>query len=126
MAQVDTSDSGRILQLATGFWHTQALYVAAQDGKFHEMMDAQFDGPGRGDFTVPELMQMAVNIGLDEQQFRTRMQRGLYRKSIWDRREQVAGLGIRSTPTVLINGRVVQTKTYSCLAQLIEEAAATG
>lgn len=103
----------------------EALYVAAQDGKFHEMMDAQFAGAnGRGYYTVPQLLQMAVDIGLDEAAFTDRLRRGLNRDAIVRRRNQIASLGIRSTPTVLINGRAVKTKSLNCLVQLIEEAAA--
>jgi len=102
----------------------EALYVAAQDGKFHEMIDAQFAGAGQGYFTVPQLLQMAVDIGLDEASFMERLRRGLNREAIWMRREQIAALGIRSTPTVMINGRVVKTRSPGCLAQLVEEAAA--
>ena len=103
----------------------EALYVAAQDGKFHEMMDAQFAGAtGKGYYTVPEILQMAVDIGLDEAKFTERMRRGLNRQAIMQRREQIAALGIRTTPTVMINGRVAKTNSWSCLSQLIEEASA--
>jgi uncharacterized membrane protein/predicted DsbA family dithiol-disulfide isomerase len=103
----------------------EALYVAAQDGKFHEMMEAQFAGAtGKGYYTVPELLQMAVDIGLDEASFTERLRRGLNRDAIWSRRVQVAELGIRSTPTVMINGRLVRTKSLDCLIQFVEEAAA--
>ncbi len=103
----------------------EALYVAAQDGKFHEMMEAQFEGAtGQGYYTVPQLLQMAVDIGLDEASFTDRLRRGLNRDAIGRRRNQIASLGIRSTPTIMINGRVVKSRSMSCLVQFIEEAAA--
>lgn len=106
----------------------EALYVAAQDGKdkYFAMIDAQFEAQKPSGLSIPELAQLAKNIGLDPEVFSARVNRGLNRQTIASRRQQVASYGLRGVPTVLINGRVIagQSKTIACLEQMIDQAAA--
>ncbi|MFT5145003.1 MAG: protein-disulfide isomerase, partial [Thalassolituus oleivorans] len=60
----------------------EALYVAAQDGKFSEMVDAQFANQKAGGLSVAELATMAGTMGIDPQVFATRVSRGLNQASI--------------------------------------------
>jgi predicted DsbA family dithiol-disulfide isomerase len=104
----------------------EALYVAAQDGKYYEMLEQQFAAQGPNGYTPAQLRQMAETIGLDGATFQDRLARGLNRQAIVQRRMQISQLGVRGTPVVMINGRFVaaESKTIACLRQMIDEAAA--
>lgn len=104
----------------------EALYVAAQDGKYYEMLEQQFAAQGPNGYTPAQLRQMAETIGLDGAKFQERLARGLNRQAIVQRRMQISQLGVRGTPSVMINGRFVagESKTIACLRQMIDEAAA--
>lgn len=104
----------------------EALYVAAQDGKYYEMLEQQFAAQGPNGYTPAQLRQMAEDIGLDGATFQDRLARGLNRQAIVQRRMQISQLGVRGTPVVMINGRFVasESKTIACLRQMIDEAAA--
>ncbi|MBO6575430.1 MAG: thioredoxin domain-containing protein [Rhodothermales bacterium] len=104
----------------------EALYVAAQDGKYLEMVDAQFEAQKPGGLSVDELAQLAAGMGIDAEVFARRVNRGLNRDAIAARREQARSIGLAGVPTVLINGRVVASasKSVECLQELIDAAAA--
>lgn len=103
----------------------EALYVAAQDGKFHEMIDAQFTVQKSSGLSVPELASLAAGMGIDSTVFAQRVSRGLNRTMIASRREQIRNLGVGGVPTVMINGRLIKSeaKTVACLQEMIEAAA---
>lgn len=103
----------------------EALLAAAQEGKFFEMLERQFE---RQDGAMPleEIQEIAREVGMDVDKMTAQLRNDIFTPVLLDRRREIAARGIRSTPTVLINGRVVATKTAECLAQLIEEEAAEG
>ena len=101
----------------------EALYFAAQDGKFFEMMEEQFRRLSPQAISIDELGEIATQIGLDGDLMRTRLQRGLYQNIIMRQRQAGVEAGIRSVPAVMINGRFVRTRSASCIGQLIEAAA---
>jgi protein-disulfide isomerase len=45
---------------------------------------------------------------------------------IMARRQEIIDMGIRGTPAVMINGRVIdgQSKSFECIVELIDKAAA--
>lgn len=106
----------------------EALYVAAQDGKFDEMIDAQFLAQKASGLSIPELAGLASGMGIDSTVFAQRVSRGLNRTMIASRREQIRNLGVGGVPTVMINGRLIKSeaKTVACLQEMIEAAAPTG
>lgn len=102
----------------------EALYIAAQEGKYFDMLDAQFNIQKPGGLSLYELRQIASELAMDPDRLQARLERGLYRKDILGKREQIIELGVRSTPTLVINGRFItdaRAKTLDCLSQLIEE-----
>ena len=102
----------------------EALLAAAQEGKYFEMLDRQFERQ-HGAMPLDEIQEIAREVGMDVEKLTAQLQNDTFTQALLDRRQEVAALGIRSTPTVLINGRVVATKTAACIGQLIEEAAET-
>ncbi len=106
----------------------EAMYVAAQDGQYYGMLEALFAAQGPNGYTPAQLRTMAEGLGIDGATFMDRLSRGLNREQIVRRRMQISQMGIRGTPAVMINGRLVHnsSKTVACLRQMIDEAAAAG
>jgi protein-disulfide isomerase/uncharacterized membrane protein len=101
----------------------QALYAAAQEGKFLEMLEAQFERQ-QGTVTTREVETIASDIGMNAETLMTRIESNRYRPYILEQRQKAIDLGVSSTPTVLINGHFVQTRSADCLTQFIEQAQA--
>jgi protein-disulfide isomerase/uncharacterized membrane protein len=103
----------------------EALYAAAQDGKFNEMLGGQFDRQRQGGLAMSDLREIATQIGMDANQLEQRIERGLYRNTTMQQREIAASLGLRGVPAVFINGRMVEgrSRTVACLRELLEDAA---
>jgi len=105
---------------------SEALYAAAQEGKFFEMLDHQFalQKPQTG-LSTEDLRQIAADIGMDPDALVARLERGIYRGTLVQEKQKGVAIGINSTPTVLINGRFVsvQSRSADCLRTMIEAAA---
>lgn len=104
----------------------EALFVAAQDGKYFEMLDAQYDNQKSGGLSVTELTNLAKEIGLDVVKFKSQMEKGQYRSGILARRQEISDLGVRGTPALMINGKFVDggSKSLTCINELIKKEAA--
>ena len=99
----------------------QALYAAAQEGKFMEMLEAQF-ARQRGTVTTREVETIATEIGMNAETLMTRIESNRYRDYILEQRQAAIDLGVNSTPSVLINGHFVQSRSADCLQQFIQQA----
>jgi hypothetical protein len=51
-----------------------------------------------------------------------RIEEGAYQPYILEQRKRAVGVGVDSTPTVLVNGHFVKTRTQQCLNAFIEQA----
>ncbi len=103
----------------------EALYITAQEGKYYDMLDAQYNVQKSGGLSLYELRQIAAELDVDPDQLQARLERGLYRTDILSKKEQIKELGVSGTPTLVINGRFItdsDAKTVECLSRLIEEA----
>lgn len=103
----------------------EALYAAEQEGKFTEMLEAQFAqlaGHGGGGLSPQQLGQIAQQIGMDPSVLASRLQQGTHRARTLQQRQLAAEIGVDSTPTVLVNGRFVarESRTPRCLSAFIE------
>ncbi len=101
-----------------------ALLAASQEGKYFEMLEAQFarQNPQTG-LHLDALRQIAGEIGMDANVMERRLRSGVYQRLVQRQSEKVTKeLNVREVPTVLINGRNVANKTKECLSQLIEAA----
>jgi protein-disulfide isomerase len=102
-----------------------ALYAAAQDSRFFEMLELQFAEHAPGGLSREELQALAVRIGMDPDLMTRRIQSGVYLSALSETREQGRQAGVTAVPALMINGRWVDgnSRTAACIAQLIEEAA---
>jgi protein-disulfide isomerase len=105
----------------------EALFVAGQDGKYFEMLEAQYAQQKPGGLSFDELIAIAAGIGLDPVVFKGRLEKGLNQKMILERRQEISSLGVRGTPAVMINGKFVDSgsKSLNCINQLIAAEAAS-
>lgn len=103
----------------------EALYAAAQENKFEEMLVKQFERQKQGGLNVRELREIASEIGMDPDQLQQRIDRGIYRDVVMQQRVIASNIGLSGVPTILVNGRFVASpsKTKECLGQIIEDAA---
>lgn len=105
---------------------SEALYAAAQEGKFFDMLDHQYaiQQPQTG-LSEDQLRAIAEQIGMNPDVLMQRVRSGLYRRMLAEQKEMAADAGVTGTPAVLINGRFVdgRSRTVECLAQLIDQAA---
>ena len=104
---------------------TEALYVAAQEGKYFDMLDAQYLHQKQGGMSMDEVTVLAGDIGLETAVFRQRLEQGLNQRMILERRQQIAEMGVRGTPSVMINGQLGAGDSLAriCLNQLIADEA---
>ena len=101
----------------------EAMYYAAQEGKYYDMLDKQFERQHAGGLTEEEVREIATELEMDADKLISRVNRGMYTEQLLSRREEISNLGVTGTPTILINGRFLNgnSKTTECLTRLIEE-----
>lgn len=102
----------------------QALYVAAQSGKFSEMLDAQYARQSQSGISMSDLRAIAKEIDMDPDVLSDRVEQNEYRDQVLQQRKRAVKIGVDSTPTVLVNGHFVQSRTPECMNTFIEQAKA--
>lgn len=102
----------------------QALYVAAQSGKFSEMLDAQYARQNRSGISMSDLRAIASEIGMDSDVLSEKVDQNAHRDQVLKQRKRAVKIGVDSTPTVLVNGYFVKTRTPECMNTFIEQAKA--
>lgn len=102
----------------------QALYAAAESGKFFEMMDAQFKAQKQGGLSATEISAIFDEIGLSGEEMIQRIASGRYQNAVQDDYLRIRNAGVSRFPTVWINGRRVGVRSTECIGRLIEEAGA--
>ncbi len=102
-----------------------ALYAAAQEGKFFDMLTLQFANQQPRGLSAEQLRAIAARIGMNPDVMMQRIQSGIYTTVLQMQQRQAQEIGLNSVPAVLINGRLIAnaSKTPECLGRLIEAAA---
>ena len=101
----------------------EALYIAKEQGKFSEMLDAQMALKETRGLSIDRVRALAEEIGMDVSMLNTRLRSGIYRNVIIEQSRKASEIGLNTVPAVLINGRFVGSRSMECLSQFIEEAA---
>ncbi len=103
----------------------EAIWLAADQGKYLEMIELQFKSQQPGGLSEAKLRELAASLKLDLQAFDEGLQNGKYRQKVLSDKERINQNGINSAPKILLNGKFVgskgQTITESCLGKLIEQ-----
>ena len=88
---------------AEAFASARAAFCAGEQGFFWQYQDALFSSP---DLSAESLNKIAKNLGLRQPQFQTCVNSEASRAVVLRDLQEAKRLGINSTPTFIINGRV--------------------
>ena len=92
---------------------------------YHDMLYANQTGENVGDFTTTRLVGFAVALGMDKSSFSQCLGSKKYQSQIDQDQALGASLGIQSTPSFEINGKLVEgAQPFSVFAQAIDQALA--
>lgn len=92
---------------------------------YHKLVFTNQSGEGEGAFSVRRLKAFAETLGLDMNQFNACLDSGRYAADVRADEQLARSFGIQSTPTILVNGRIVEGgANYGTLQQAIEAALA--
>ncbi|MFW5955354.1 MAG: thioredoxin domain-containing protein [Rhodothermales bacterium] len=123
-------DNARFFYKPVALWphsvpQIEALYAAAQENLFEEMLQAQFNRQNQSGLNIEELRQIAQQIGMNASVLQQRIERGIYRNTVMRQREIAGEVGLTGVPAILINGRFIdgRSRNVACITQLIEEEA---
>jgi protein-disulfide isomerase len=97
----------------------EASLCANEQRKFWEFYDALFSDQSRLD--VASLKQRAQAMGLNTTAFNTCLDSGSQAPAIQKDREDARKIGVSSTPTVFINGRLLGGRSYAEIQEVIED-----
>jgi protein-disulfide isomerase len=107
-------------------WAAEASECAADQDAFWEYHDKLFDsqsGENRGAFNKDNLKRFALELGLDTKTFDECLDTGKYTSIVQDETQAAQSLGLTSTPTFIINGKLVfGAQPFEAFQQYIEAA----
>ena len=105
-------------------WAAEAAECAADQNKFWEYHDTLYSsqsGENQGAFNKDNLKKIAEGLGLDTSAFNECFDSGKYKQLIQDDSNAASSLGVRSTPTFLINGQaIVGAQPFEIFQQTID------
>ncbi len=98
----------------------EAAYCADEQGKFWDMHDQLFSKGGP--IGEPDIQRFAAQIGADRQQFATCLASGKFKEAWKPGLEEGLRVGVQSTPTFFINGRLlVGAGSVEAFARIIDD-----
>jgi protein-disulfide isomerase len=104
-------------------WAAEATECANEQGKFWEYHDKLFDNQGGenvGAFSKANLKRFAGEMKLDTAAFNVCLDSDKYLAKVRADTAQSSSMGVSSTPTLFINGRMLEgAPPYDQLAQLL-------
>ena len=102
------------------FAAARASRCAGEQGRFWEYHDRLFEHQDR--LLPDDLREHAARVGLDAAAFDTCLAASTYAGRVRDGVAQGTGLGVSSTPTVYVNGRLISgAQPYELFAAVIDE-----
>lgn len=107
-------------------WAAEASECANEQGRFWDYYDKLFkeqDGENVGAFGKENLMRYATDLGLNAAQFNQCLDSGKYTAKVQQETTQGRQEGVRGTPTVFVNGQLIEGGAdYRVLRAAIETA----
>ncbi len=105
-------------------WAAEAAECASDQNKFweyHDKLYASQAGENQGAFNKDNLKKFAEELALDTSTFDQCLDSGKYTQLVQDESSLASSIGVRSTPTFLINGQaVVGAQPYEIFQQTID------
>jgi protein-disulfide isomerase len=105
-----------------------AASCAAEQGKFWQYQDwlwANQETEDSGTFSEDRLVVFAGNVGLDTQAFSQCLADGTHAAQVQAESSAAGSAGITGTPSIEVNGALVQSYDFATLSAAIEAAAAS-
>lgn len=107
-------------------WAAEASECANEQGRFwdyHDKIFAEQAGENRGTFSKENLKRFAAELGLDTAQFDECFDSGRYESRVRDEASEAQRRRINSTPSILVNGQLIQNgSNYQVLQAAVEAA----
>jgi protein-disulfide isomerase len=107
-------------------WAAEASECADDQGQFwayHDYLFAHQNGENQGAFTKDNLKTFAVSLGLDPAAFNQCLDNGDHTALVAAETQAAQQLGVRSTPTFVINGQpVLGAQPFSVFQRYIQAA----
>lgn len=107
-------------------WAAEASECANEQGRFWDYHDRLYEkqgGENVGTFSKENLKRFAVDLGLNTAQFNPCLDSGKYTAKVQQELAQGRQEGVRGTPTVFVNGNLIEGGTdYQVLRRTIELA----
>jgi protein-disulfide isomerase len=112
-------------------WAAEAADCADEQGRFwdyHDKLYAEQAGENRGAFSKDNLKRFAADLGLDQPAFNACLDSDRYAAQVKAETEAGRQQGVRSTPTLFVNGQKIEgVPRFEQLSQVIAaQAAAAG
>ena len=105
-------------------WAAEAAECASDQNKFWEYHDTLYSsqsGENQGAFNKNNLKKFAEELGLDTSAFNECLDSGKYTQLIKEESSAASSIGVRSTPTFLINGQpLVGAQPFEVFQQTID------
>ena len=105
-------------------WAAEGAECASDQDKYweyHDVLYSSQSGENQGAFNKDNLKKFAEGLGLDTSAFNECLDSGKYTQLIQDESSMASSIGVRSTPTFLINGQaVVGAQPYEIFQQTID------
>jgi protein-disulfide isomerase len=107
-------------------WAAEAAECANEQGRFwdyHDKLFAEQAGENEGAFSRENLKRFAAELRLDTQQFNQCLDSDKYQAKVQQEIGQAEQLGVRSTPTLFVNGQLLRNGSdYQVLQTAITAA----
>jgi protein-disulfide isomerase len=105
-------------------WAAESAECAADQDKFweyHDKLYASQSGENQGAFSKDNLKKFAEDLGFDTQTFNECLDSGKYTSLIQEDTSTSGALGVKSTPTFLVNGQaIVGAQPFEAFQQIID------
>lgn len=107
-------------------WAAEASECANEQARFWDYHDKLFEeqaGENQGAFSRDNLKRFAAELGLDSAQFSECLDSGRYESQVRDEFGEAQQRRINSTPSILVNGQLIQNgSNYQVLQAAVEAA----
>jgi protein-disulfide isomerase len=107
-------------------WASEASECANEQGRFWDYYDKlaeEQDGENKGTFAPDNLKRFAADLGLDTSQFNQCLDSEKYLSRVQAEEAEAQRLGVRSAPSIFVNGQLIENgNDYQVLQAAIEAA----
>jgi protein-disulfide isomerase len=109
-----------LTQHENAFKAAEAAEAARAQGKYWEYAHLLFTNQKA--LEVPKLKEYATQVGLDRQKFDALLDSGQLADKVQADSVEGTRIGVNATPTLFINGRPLQERSYEALKNAIDAA----